>query len=78
MRIHDMERTGPAAPVSRPGMFPTLAALRTLLVCGSLLFVCVSPAAANPRYAALVLDAQTGAILFDRYADEARFPASSA
>jgi D-alanyl-D-alanine carboxypeptidase len=36
----------------------------------------IQPAAANPRYAALVIDAKTGETLFERYADEPRFPAS--
>lgn len=35
-----------------------------------------SPADANPRYAALVIDAHTGEVLFSRYADERRYPAS--
>lgn len=35
-----------------------------------------SQANANPRYAALVVDARNGAVLFSRYADAPRFPAS--
>jgi D-alanyl-D-alanine carboxypeptidase len=37
-----------------------------------------APAAAdaNPRYAAIVIDANNGKVLFDRYADEPRYPAS--
>nr|WP_256483428.1 D-alanyl-D-alanine carboxypeptidase [Aliihoeflea sp. 40Bstr573] len=33
-------------------------------------------ASANPRYAAYVMDAKTGQVLFNRYGDEQRFPAS--
>ena len=36
----------------------------------------VSPAAANPRYAAYVIDARTGQVLFSRNADARRYPAS--
>jgi D-alanyl-D-alanine carboxypeptidase len=36
----------------------------------------VQPAAANPRYAAYVLDTNTGQVLFSRNADARRFPAS--
>jgi len=35
-----------------------------------------APASANPRYAALVMHADTGDVLFSRYADESRYPAS--
>ncbi|MBV6657803.1 MAG: D-alanyl-D-alanine carboxypeptidase [Devosiaceae bacterium] len=35
-----------------------------------------SPANANPRYAALVVDARNGEVLFSRHADAQRFPAS--
>ena len=35
-----------------------------------------APAFANPKYAALVVHADTGDVLFDRYADERRYPAS--
>ena len=34
------------------------------------------PSHANPLYAAVVVDAKTGKTLFDRYADEYRYPAS--
>ncbi len=33
-------------------------------------------ASANPRYAAYVMDAKTGQVLFNRYGDEERYPAS--
>jgi len=33
-------------------------------------------ASANPRYAAYVMDAKTGQVLFNRYGDEQRYPAS--
>lgn len=35
-----------------------------------------APAQANPRYAAYVIHAETGDILFDRYSTERRYPAS--
>ncbi|MBX3509540.1 MAG: D-alanyl-D-alanine carboxypeptidase, partial [Parvibaculum sp.] len=34
------------------------------------------PAHANPKYAALVIDAHTGQVLYSRNADEPRYPAS--
>ncbi len=39
-------------------------------------FVSSSLAAGNPRYAALVMDAETGKILFESHAREKRYPAS--
>lgn len=36
----------------------------------------VAPAEANPRYAAFVIDANNGQVLFNRFGDEQRFPAS--
>lgn len=36
----------------------------------------VAPAEANPRYAAFVIDANNGKVLFNRYGDEQRYPAS--
>lgn len=38
--------------------------------------VFVSPASANPNYAAFVMHADSGDVLFSRYADERRYPAS--
>jgi D-alanyl-D-alanine carboxypeptidase len=42
----------------------------------AVLFTLVSPAQANPRSAAIVIDASTGAILHESNADASRYPAS--
>lgn len=55
-------------------MLPNL--ILTLLVVMSMFFGGVGRAEANPRYAAFVIDAKTGQVLFSRYADEPRYPAS--
>jgi len=39
-------------------------------------FACLQPAQANPKYAAFVVHADTGDILFDRYSTQPRYPAS--
>jgi D-alanyl-D-alanine carboxypeptidase len=43
----------------------------------AVLFVAAPPEAqANPRYAAYVVHADTGDVLFDRYSNDRRYPAS--
>jgi D-alanyl-D-alanine carboxypeptidase len=42
----------------------------------ALMILSAAEASANPRYAAFVMDARTGQVLFARNADEPRFPAS--
>jgi len=42
----------------------------------SVLFFAAGPAVANSKYAAFVVHAQSGDVLFARYADSARYPAS--
>ena len=58
--------------IFRRGLFALLAL--TLMTAG----VAVQPAAAqeNSRYAAIVVDAETGEVLFARHADSRRYPAS--
>ena len=52
-------------------------AVRWLMVVLSVVALSLPTAArANPKYAALVVHADTGDVLFDRYADERRYPAS--
>ncbi|MBV1934215.1 MAG: D-alanyl-D-alanine carboxypeptidase [Parvibaculaceae bacterium] len=55
------------------GNFLALFALTAMVLVSSLT---VTPAQANPKYAALVMDAHTGKILHSRNADLARYPAS--
>ena len=45
------------------------------LVMASLLLV-TQPASANPRYASIVVDVESGTVLHARHADARRFPAS--
>lgn len=52
------------------------AAIFTLLGCGGALVAMTDGAAADSRYAAIVIDAQTGAVLHAENADEPRYPAS--
>lgn len=47
-----------------------------LLLAAALILASVQTASANPRYAAYVLDTNTGQVLFSRNADAQRFPAS--
>ena len=51
---------------------------RILLPFLALLFAALAmqPAQSNPKYAAYVWDTNTGEVLFERYSDETRFPAS--
>ncbi|MEM1288101.1 MAG: D-alanyl-D-alanine carboxypeptidase [Pseudomonadota bacterium] len=55
---------------------------RGLLAAGTVIavlfgsFAGPNPANANPRYAAMVVDARSGEVLFSRHADARRFPAS--
>lgn len=58
----------------RPGPFSRTGAAWLLALALSVFLI--QPAAANPRYAALVIDAKTGETLFARYADDTRYPAS--
>lgn len=51
-------------------------AVLSLLVALFLAVQVTAPAAANPRFAAIVVDAKSGKVVFERNADEARFPAS--
>lgn len=53
--------------------------LRSVSIWGAALFLAlmgISPAAANSKYAAYVVHADSGDILFDRYSNEYRYPAS--
>ena len=54
--------------------------MRWLIICCVLAVAAVGPwgsgAQANPRYAALVMHADTGDVLFSRHADQPRYPAS--
>jgi len=56
------------------GMRVLRAVVTTLLAVGFV--AAATPAAANSKYAALVIHARTGDILFDRYSTEHRYPAS--
>ena len=47
-----------------------------LIVLGLIVAGLPQTAEANPKYAALVVHADTGDVLFDRYADDRRYPAS--
>ena len=50
-----------------------------LLLCalaGLFLALQISPALANPKYASIVVDGNTGTVLHDRHADKRRYPAS--
>ena len=62
------------------GMLPrhqaVLKVLLSFLTALALVAGSVGHASANPRYAAYVMDAKTGQVLFNRYGDEQRFPAS--
>jgi len=51
-------------------------AVLSLLVAVFLALQVTAPAAANPRFAAIVVDAKSGKVVFERNADEQRFPAS--
>ncbi|MBB5518889.1 D-alanyl-D-alanine carboxypeptidase [Amphiplicatus metriothermophilus] len=44
--------------------------------CATAFLLACIPAAANPKYAAIVVHADSGDVLFDRYSTEARYPAS--
>ncbi len=62
----------------RPAAWPSLIS-RAILSVALAIFLAVGAtgqAAANPRYAAIVVDAKTGKTLFSRYADSPRYPAS--
>ncbi len=50
--------------------------LLSLLAALALMAAAAGQAGANPRYAAYVMDAKTGQVLFNRYGDEQRYPAS--
>ncbi len=53
--------------------------LRSVLIWGAALFLAlmgISPAAANSKYAAYVVHADSGDVLFDRYSTAYRYPAS--
>ena len=47
-----------------------------VLVACLLAFVAVPPVHANPKYAAIVIEANTGTVLHERYADKSLYPAS--
>jgi D-alanyl-D-alanine carboxypeptidase len=53
-----------------------LKVLFSLLTALALIAASAGHASANPRYAAYVIDAKTGQVLFNRYGDEQRYPAS--
>lgn len=68
----------PIAFIRRPRFLDGLAKLVGAVTLGATLLV-QAPAAnaqSNEKYAAFVIDAGSGKVLFDRYADEPRFPAS--
>ena len=61
------------------GMYPRQAILRAFLSLFAALALIAGltvSASANPRYAAYVMDAKTGQVLFSRHGDAERFPAS--
>ncbi len=61
------------------GITPLRACFRTALIIFLLLFAgltILQPAQANPKYAAFIVHADTGDILFDRYSTQPRYPAS--
>ncbi|OXY81219.1 D-alanyl-D-alanine carboxypeptidase [Oceanimonas doudoroffii] len=49
---------------------------KTIIVLLGILFSLIGPAQANPRYAAIVIDAENGAVLHAANADASRYPAS--
>lgn len=53
-----------------------LTALTVMIAVMALLIMSASPAAANPLYASIVIDADTGMVLHQRHADARRHPAS--
>ena len=51
-------------------------AILSFAIATVLVFAAAGGASANPKYAAIVVDAKTGKTLFARYADSPRYPAS--
>ncbi|NMG41243.1 D-alanyl-D-alanine carboxypeptidase [Chelativorans sp. ZYF759] len=68
-----MRRTSAFFAVQKPFRQKSLV---TLVIALMLAFSLAGTASANPRYAAYVLDTNTGQVLFSRNADAQRFPAS--
>ena len=66
----------PSGRVSGAGLRAGSGAVLSLLVALFLAVQVTAPAAANPRFAAIVVDAKSGKVVFERNADETRFPAS--
>jgi D-alanyl-D-alanine carboxypeptidase len=69
-------QTGPLGRDSAAGLRMTRHVVLSLAVALMLAFQAAAPAAANPRFAAVVVDAKSGKVVFDRNADEKRYPAS--
>ena len=61
-----------------PGIIPQLMAGLFLLILFSVTLPSMASAKGNPRYASIVMDADTGMILHQRYADKSLHPASLA
>jgi D-alanyl-D-alanine carboxypeptidase len=69
-------QTKPYGRDSAAGLRMTRHIVLSLVLAVSLAFQATAPAAANPRFAAVVVDAKSGKVVFDRNADEKRYPAS--
>lgn len=69
-------QTKPYGRDSAAGLRMTRHIVLSLVVAVLLAFQATAPAAANPRFAAVVVDAKSGKVVFDRNADEKRYPAS--
>ena len=63
-------------PRLRAGAAACLPALAAALLAAALAGASAGPAAANPKYAAIVVDGNTGAVLHASRADQRRYPAS--
>jgi D-alanyl-D-alanine carboxypeptidase len=69
-------QTGPLGRDSAAGLRMTRHVVLSLVVALLLALQATAPAAANPRFAAVVVDAKSGEVVFARNADEKRYPAS--
>jgi D-alanyl-D-alanine carboxypeptidase len=69
-------QTGPFGQDSVMGLRMTRHVVLSLAVALLLALQATAPAAANPRFAAVVVDAKSGEVVFARNADEKRYPAS--
>jgi D-alanyl-D-alanine carboxypeptidase len=69
-------QTSPFGRGSVAGLRIISHAVLSLVVALLLAVQVAAPAQANPRFAAVVVDAKSGKVVFSRYADEKRYPAS--